>query len=289
MGTAKRERQKAGRQARLERLEEEQRRKKTRTTIVRLVLALAAFLAVAFVLTKVFGGDDTTPAAGDSSTTVADGSSTTVAGDTSTTAATDTSVTETTVPKPFEFGTTACPPADGSASRTTKFDAPFQKCIDETKTYLAEFDTTKGKFTVELDPKAAPGTVNNFVALARYHFYDGVTFHRIIPGFVVQGGDAVGNPPGTGGPGYEIADELPAAGAYQLGSLAMANSGPNTNGSQFFVITGDQGASLPPSYSLFGKVTDGFDTTVKALEKVGTESGTPSETVKMNTVTITEK
>src|SRR5436853_5066977 len=111
-------------------------------------------------------------------------------------------------------------------------------CIDPDKRYIAEMATTKGTMTIELDPKRAPKTVNNFVFLSRYHFYDGVSFHRIIPGFVVQGGDPLGT--GAGDPGYKFADELPKAGDYQVGSFAMANSGPNTNGSQFLVIDGNQ-------------------------------------------------
>ncbi len=102
-----------------------------------------------------------------------------------------------------------------------------------------------GTMTIALDPIAAPKTVNSFVFLARYHYYDGIVFHRIIPGFVLQGGDPTGT--GTGGPGYQFADELPKPGRYELGSLAMANAGPNTNGSQFFVISGPDGMRLPPA------------------------------------------
>ena len=112
-------------------------------------------------------------------------------------------------------------------------------------------------------------------------------------GFVVQGGDAVGPTPGIGNPGYRFDDELPTIDpetelAYEEGSLAMANSGVNTNGSQFFVVTGEQGANLPPLYSKFGQVTDGFEI-VKSIEETGTESGAPSEEVLINSVTITEK
>jgi peptidylprolyl isomerase/peptidyl-prolyl cis-trans isomerase B (cyclophilin B) len=140
--------------------------------------------------------------------------------------------------------------------------------------------------TIALDPVAAPLTVNNFVVLARYHYFDGVTFHRIIPGFVIQGGDPEGT--GRGGPGYRFADELPRPGRYEMGSLAMANAGPNTNGSQFFIICGNHGMQLPPQYSLFGKVVDGMDT-VLALESAGSPgAGTPKERVYMESVTITE-
>ena len=127
-------------------------------------------------------------------------------------------------------------------------------------------------------------TVNNFVFLARNRAYEDVPFHRVIPGFVVQGGD-VEKGDGTGGPGYEFADELPEQGEYEIGSVAMANSGPDTNGSQFFVITGDQGVSLPPNYSLFGKVTDGLDV-VKKIEADGSPGGTPTVTHKIVKVTI---
>ena len=135
-----------------------------------------------------------------------------------------------------------CPAADGSAAQQRDFAAAPPLCIDPAKTYTALVSTNHGDFTVELDPAAAPITVNNFVVLARYHYFDDTICHRIIPGFVVQCGDPTGT--GSGGPGYAIADELPAAGAYQIGSLAMANSGPDTNGSQFFVITGEDGAAL---------------------------------------------
>ena len=160
-------------------------------------------------------------------------------------------------------------------------------CIDPAKSYKATMETTKGTMEIALDPIGAPKTVNNFVVLARYHYYDGVSFHRIIPGFVIQGGDPEGT--GRGGPGYKFEDELPQRGRYEIGSLAMANAGPNTNGSQFFIISGPQGAGLPPSYSLFGKVVAGIDV-VKALNDVGTPGpGTPKEKVGMISVTITEE
>jgi peptidylprolyl isomerase/peptidyl-prolyl cis-trans isomerase B (cyclophilin B) len=158
-------------------------------------------------------------------------------------------------------------------------------CIDPEKTYTATMVTNKGTMTIVLDPVAAPNTVNNFVVLARYHYFDGVTFHRVIPGFVIQGGDPQGT--GTGGPGYRFADELPKPGRYELGSLAMANAGPNTNGSQFFIISGPSGMGLPPQYALFGKVVSGLDV-VAALDSLGTPSGKPKERLHMESVTINE-
>lgn len=137
--------------------------------------------------------------------------------------------------------------------------------ISSSKTYTADVITTAGRFTITLDAKKAPHTVNNFVFLARQHFYDCVTFHRVIPGFVVQGGDPLGN--GTGGPGYSFADELPTT-PYPLYSVAMANSGANTNGSQFFIVTGPNGQSLPLSYSRFGQVTSGISV-VRSIDESG--------------------
>ena len=184
------------------------------------------------------------------------------------------------------YGSSPCPKADGSSPKTEKFSAPPQLCIDPSKTYTATMTSDVGTMQIALDAKAAPMTANNFVFLARYHFFDGLTFHRVIPGFVVQGGDPQGT--GAGGPGYTFADELPAAGAYKIGSLAMANSGPHTNGSQFFIIVGSQGTQLPPQYSLFGMVTSGIDVAHK-IEADGTQSGTPKVVHKMVTVTITEQ
>ncbi len=146
--------------------------------------------------------------------------------------------------------------------------------------------TSKGTIVIELDAVAAPRTVNSFVFLARQNFYDGVVFHRIIPGFVLQGGDPEGT--GRGGPGYRFPDELPKAGRYQVGSLAMANAGPDTNGSQFFIISGPDGAALPPQYSLFGAVVKGGDV-VEAIDAVGTRSGSPTERVVIESVTIEER
>ena len=177
------------------------------------------------------------------------------------------------------------PAADGSSPKTQRFDGPPPMIIDPAKRYVAEMVTSKGTMTIALDPIAAPATVNNFVFLARWHYYDGIVFHRIIPGFMLQGGDPEGS--GRGGPGYRFNDELPAPGRYEIGSLAMANAGPNTNGSQFFIVSGPDGTSLPPSYSLFGKVVGGLDV-VKAIESVGSRSGAPSENVVIESVTVTE-
>ncbi len=177
-----------------------------------------------------------------------------------------------------------CPPVTGSATRVTKFPAAPPMCITASATYTALVKTDVGSFTITLDPTLAPKTVNNFVYLARYQFYNGIIFHRVIPGFVVQGGDPTGT--GAGGPGYEFADELPPAGSYRIGTVAMANSGPNTNGSQFFIVVGANGTQLPPNYSIFGQVTSGMSV-VNAIAADGTASGTPTVVHKMIQVTIT--
>jgi cyclophilin family peptidyl-prolyl cis-trans isomerase len=147
--------------------------------------------------------------------------------------------------------------------------------IDPSKRYTATMTTSMGTLEIAFAPERAPKTVNNFIFLALHHYFDGVIFHRIIEGFVCQGGDPTGT--GRGGPGYRFEDELPPAGRYEIGSLAMANAGPDTNGSQFFLISGPQGAQLPPSYSLFGKVVSGLDV-VDAMQKVPTGRGDKPKT-----------
>ena len=179
-----------------------------------------------------------------------------------------------------------CPEVDGSSPARRKFPKPPPMCIDPAKSYTAVMDTSMGSITIALDADTAPRTVNNFVVLARYHYYDNVIFHRIIKGFVCQGGDPTGT--GRGGPGYRFADELPRPGRYELGSLAMANAGPNTNGSQFFIISGPDGTRLPPLYSLFGKVVKGLDV-VDDMQKVRTgRNDRPLTDVTINSVTISE-
>jgi peptidylprolyl isomerase len=172
-----------------------------------------------------------------------------------------------------------------SETRTTRFDAPPPMIIDPAKSYTAVMDTSMGSMTIELDAAAAPLTVNNFVFLATNRYYEGVVFHRIIQGFVCQGGDPEGS--GRGGPGYKFADE-DVTKPYELGSVAMANAGPNTNGSQFFLISGPSGVRLPPQYNHFGKITEGLDV-LDRMEKVPTGPGDrPREDVVINRVTITE-
>lgn len=180
---------------------------------------------------------------------------------------------------------TPFPPFDGSAPKQQKFPAAPEMGIDPEKRYTATMTTSMGEIVIALDAVKAPKTVNNFVFLALNHYYDGVIFHRIINGFMCQGGDPTGT--GRGGPGYKFADELPKPREYQIGSVAMANAGPDTNGSQFFLISGPSGVGLPPAYSLFGQVVKGLDV-VDAMQRVDTDrSDRPSTDVVIESVTIT--
>jgi cyclophilin family peptidyl-prolyl cis-trans isomerase len=155
---------------------------------------------------------------------------------------------------------TAPTPTPSPSMSPGKYSAPPPMTINTAHKYVVTMQTNKGTITLSLDPKLAPKTVNNFVFLVRDHFYDGLKFHRVEPGFVIQGGDPQGT--GTGGPGYKFEDE-PVLGEYSAGAVAMANSGPNTNGSQFFICTVDDRTKLAKSYNLFGYVTNGMDVVLK--------------------------
>ncbi len=164
------------------------------------------------------------------------------------------------------------------------YSKPPAMTIDPQRSYRARIETSAGTMTAELFPSEAPQTVNNFVFLAREGFYDGVIFHRVIRGFMIQGGDPTGT--GTGGPGYKFADE-PVKRRYERGTLAMANAGPNTNGSQFFVMHADYG--LPPNYTIFGKLTEG-ENVLDSIATARTGSGDrPVEPVRIERVEISEE
>lgn len=161
--------------------------------------------------------------------------------------------------------------------------------IDESKKYQAILVTTVGSITLELKAKETPITANNFIHLARSGYYDGTIFHRVIKGFMIQGGDPKGD--GTGGPGYTFDDEK-FSGEYRRGTLAMANAGPNTNGSQFFIV--HQDTDLPKSYVIFGQVVEGLAVVDKIAEapvrsnQLG-EPSLPISPVKITAVTIVEE
>lgn len=156
--------------------------------------------------------------------------------------------------------------------------------VDLSKAYSATIKTKHGEITIELDVGRSPQTVNNFVFLARDGFYDGVVFHRVIEGFMIQGGDPTGS--GMGGPGYKFRDEIEGKGEYSRGTVAMANAGPNTNGSQFFIMHKDVG--LPHSYTIFGKVTDGFEVVDSIAGSDTDSSDRPQDEVTISTIEISE-
>jgi cyclophilin family peptidyl-prolyl cis-trans isomerase len=183
-----------------------------------------------------------------------------------------------------------CPSSTKATVNTQKYSSAPAMTIDTSKTYTATVKTTAGSFTIALDAKTTPITVNNFVFLADKGFYHCVIFHRVIPTFMDQTGDPTGT--GDGGPGYTIADEYPAAAAnakdqYPIGSVAMANTGsPHTGGSQFFIVAGPEGESLPNSYTLFGQVTSGMSV-VEKINSEGSAAGVPPDvTQRMLSVTI---
>jgi cyclophilin family peptidyl-prolyl cis-trans isomerase len=185
-----------------------------------------------------------------------------------------------------------CPASPKTRVNDQKYSAAPAMAIDTSKTYTATIQTTTGTFDVALDAKTAPTTVNNFVFLAEKGYYHCVIFHRVIPQFMDQTGDPTGT--GTGGPGYTIPDENPpkvATGTpqYPIGSVAMANTGaPNSGGSQFFIVTGSQGESLPNTYALFGSVTSGMNV-VDTINQQGSAQGVPPDvTQRMLSVTIHE-
>jgi cyclophilin family peptidyl-prolyl cis-trans isomerase len=272
MPDPKRERQRQNREAgRAAQLEAARQAKKKQSAIrVAVVAALAVGLAV--LAAALFGGGDDKDktAAGDSTTTSGSGPTTTTV-------------------DPAVLAKVQCndtKPPDNPNRPTFKEPPPMT--IDPAKKYTATMETSCGKITIDLDPKAAPKTVNSFVFLAKQKYFDGLTFHRVVKDFVIQGGDPEGT--GSGGPGYEFEDELPQAG-YKIGSLAMANSGANTNGSQFFIITGNEGAQLPSKYNLFGQVTSGVEVAQK-METFAQDppdpNGKPSRTLYILSVTIAE-
>ena len=241
------------------------------------MLAIAILAVRAIVVGLALSGDDDTPdpeVAGFSTETEDPGTGTND----------EPVVVDTAAPEP---AAATCPSPEGVPEITSAtYDAAPEMQIDPAATYHATMVTTCGTIEIDLFAADAPLAVNNFVFLAREGFYDGVIFHRVISGFMIQGGDPTGT--GTGGPGYRFEDELAASRShgYKMGTLAMANAGPNTNGSQFFIMHQDYG--LPPQYSVFGKTTEGQDV-VNDIAAVSTNrQDRPDEDVVIQTVEITE-
>ncbi len=269
MATEKRARQRANRQQKIEQQVQEVKRDRVRQ--YGFVGALVGIVVVAAIgLFLVAGGDDDST---DAAASTDDAAETDEAGE-----------SDEPAPEPLP-----CPAEDGSSERVTEFPAAPPDCLVDGATYTAVFDTSAGEITAELDQSAAPATVNNFVYLARYHYYEGSTFHRVIQDFVIQGGDPTGDPPGTGGPGYTIDEEVPEPGGYQIGSLVMAKrTPPSTTGAQFFIVTGEDGAALPNEYSLFGQVSAGLEVATE-IQGVATEGANqPIDDVTINSITIVQ-
>lgn len=230
-------------------------------------LGIPAVIVALFLIARLAGGDDNS-------------------------AVTSSTVPPVTNPAGIVEGETECPKTDGSQAQVTSFTSPMKKCIDETKTYTATFDTTEGEIVVELNTASVPGTVNNFVGLSRYKYYDGSTIFRTDPSIdIIQGGGKTN----TDNPGYSIPDEGGSF-TYSEGDLVMARgSEPNSGGGQFFFVTGPKASLLDSqgTYVTFGKVTKGLDVAkaIMGLHKADDSGlgGAPSRTVTVTSVTITEK
>ena len=162
------------------------------------------------------------------------------------------------------------------------WDEPPEMTIDPEGQYTAVIKTDRGDMKIRLMPEVAPASVNNFVFLAREGFYDSCTFHRVIPGFVAQGGDPTGT--GSGGPGYQFSDELNET-PFEQGILGMANAGPNTNGSQFYLML-DEASHLTGRYTAFGKIEEGLDVLLALKERDPATASEPGEVI--NTIEIVE-
>ena len=291
MGTAKRDRQRANRQQRLEELAKEAKRSKTRKWALWIGVAVPVAIVVLFLIARLGGGDDDTsstvasvPASVEASTTTVDPNTSTTALDTSTTVA---GSTTTVALAPFEYGKGGCPADDGTSLKQSSFSQPFKQCIDPSKTYTATFDTSEGKVVVQLDPANVPGTVNNFVSLARFHYYDGSLIFRTDPSIdIIQGGGKTNQDT----PGYEIPDEKNGF-TYGEGDLVMARTAqPNSAGGQWFFVAGPNASTLDAqgTYVTFGKVTEGLDVVKNILALAGSDGQTPTKPVTVNSIVIKE-
>jgi len=288
VGTAKRERQKSGRQARLDQAKVAQARRQRFKLVRNLLIVGVVVIGLLFVLAQDDADEDVTATA------------------TSTTAPAE--VTSTTEPLPAGAsitGETPCPAADGTSERTTTFEQPPPLCIDPAKTYTAVFETSEGTVRVELDTATTPATANNFLVLSRYHYYDGTALFRTDTSIgIIQGGSPHTQDNGDPGPGYDLADEgfdyealvdpttgQPSGGPYHYvpGDLVMARTAqPDGAGAQFFFCVTEACANLDQQgvYVRFGAVTEGLDVleAILALDA----GGAPSETITVGEITIEE-
>ena len=269
---AKRQRKKEGQRARQEALRQAQVKAARRRRYILIGGAVVAVLLIAFLTSRGGSKKKTSVSTKKTATTVAS-----AGGDAATAA----------------NSSTKCPAADGSSPKTTQFKTGPPACIDVKKSYTATFDTSEGKVVVALDTKRTPKTTNNFVVLARYHFYDGTPIFRTDTSIdIIQGG---GSSPSDPGPGYTIPDEGGKF-KYAAGDLVMARTGqPNSAGAQFFFVTGPKASALDGqgTYVTFGKVTTGLDVVQKILGLNADNpssglGGAPSRPVTIKTLTITE-
>lgn len=286
MPSEKRERQRTmrytSRSEQLEAIRRDNKRRRTRNIVVIAVLVLAGLFAF-----SVLSGDDEEAATTDTSSTSSPDST----------------------PASIEYGTTPCPPDDGSAERTLDFDDGFEQCITDGATYTATFDTTEGKVVVELDTDLTPVTANSFIALSRFKYYDGTKLFRTDPSIgIIQGGSPHTQDNSDPGPGFNLQDEGgtftfdPTTGqgtgpfTYGPGQLVMARSqGPDSSGGQFFFTVNDDASNLDAqgTYIVFGEVTEGLDVLEKILglheaDPTSGLGGAPSREVTIRKVTITE-
>jgi cyclophilin family peptidyl-prolyl cis-trans isomerase len=274
--TEKRQRQKAGRQARLEAEQKARKRRVALRRVITLVIVAVVVVGLSYLIFKPGKKSSATPTTPVSSSTTTKPAPAGGSGDKS----------------PGAITTSAdCPTSLTTTLNKPSYSSYPPMTIDPSKTYTAVVTTDIGPFTIQLDPKTAPKAVNSFVFLAKQHFYDCIIFHRVIKTFMDQTGDPTGT--GDGGPGYQFDDELPATAnpQYPLGSVAMANSGPNTNGSQFFIVAGPEGESLAPSYTIFGKVISGMsvvDQINAGGSAASSSTGTPVTLHRIISVEITE-
>jgi cyclophilin family peptidyl-prolyl cis-trans isomerase len=277
MATSKRARQKAGRQARLEEAEKMARRAAMRKRTFTVVGVMAGVLLLAFLLSLRGGGDD------ESATT--------------TTAAPTDLAASAPGPGVSITGETPCPPTDGSAERTTSFESPPPDCLEAGVDYVAVFDTSEGEIRVDLDEEAMPSTVNNFVTLARYGYYDGTAIFRTDTSIeIIQGGAPTTNSASDPGPGYTITDEADGF-TYEPGQLVMARSAqPDSSGAQFFFVAGPAASNLDGdgTYLVFGQTDDAGLGVVQSILDLNEDDptsglgGAPSRPVTVNSVTIEE-
>jgi len=292
--TNKRERQKANRAAKIAAAEAAARSQRTRSRIITYG-SITAVVVVVIVGLNVFTGNSSS----DSTASVA--TTTTLAATGSTAAPT------TTEPAAFVYGSGECPAEDGSSTRTIDFSEPPPLCIDPTASYTAVFDTSEGEIRVELDASSTPGTVNNFVTLARWGYYDNTTIFRSDPSIdIIQGGAPHTESASDPGPGYRIIDEpafttdsatgqLVGPYSYSPGELVMARSaGPNSSSAQFFFTTGPNAAALDGqgTYVVFGQTDDSGLSVLQDIiglhvpDPTSGLGGAPSRTVTINSVTI---